>query len=148
MGGFRLPEGRVLIPGVIDSTTNYIESSELVAQRLSASPASSVTENLIAGTDCGFSTFAGVERVAPRIAYAKLAALAEGARLASQTMYWSWRAWRVGPLLVAQLAPAAQAISASSSKYRSLGGAGAKSTSRAAASSLSLRKPCTPPSGT
>jgi 5-methyltetrahydropteroyltriglutamate--homocysteine methyltransferase len=83
-----LPEGKLLIPGVIDSCTNYIEHPEVVAQRLVRFARVVGRENVIAGTDCGFDTFAGASAVAPSVAWAKLQSLAEGARLASQEL-WS-----------------------------------------------------------
>jgi 5-methyltetrahydropteroyltriglutamate--homocysteine methyltransferase len=78
-----LPDGKALMPGVIDSTTNYIEHPELVAQRIGRYADLVGRENVIAGTDCGFATFASYVIVEPEITWAKLAALAEGARLAS-----------------------------------------------------------------
>ncbi len=86
--GRNLPDGTVLIPGVIDSTTNYIEHPALVAQRIGRYADVVGRERVIAGTDCGFATFAGMAVVDPDIAWAKLAALAEGARLASAQL-WS-----------------------------------------------------------
>lgn len=83
----RLPEGKILIPGMIDSCTNYIEHPELVAQRIVRFARVVGRENVIAGTDCGFDTFAGASAVAPGIAWAKLQSLAEGARLASQELW-------------------------------------------------------------
>jgi 5-methyltetrahydropteroyltriglutamate--homocysteine methyltransferase len=78
------PSDRILIPGVIDSTTNYVEHPEVVANRLaSAIEAVGDRTRVIAGCDCGFGTFAGYEFVAPSIVWAKLASLAEGARIAS-----------------------------------------------------------------
>jgi 5-methyltetrahydropteroyltriglutamate--homocysteine methyltransferase len=85
------PEGKVIIPGVIDSTTNFIEHPELVAQRLIRYAGAVGRANVIAGTDCGFATFADVSTVDPRIAWAKLAALAEGARLASDKLWGTLR---------------------------------------------------------
>lgn len=82
-----LPEGKVLIPGVIDTCTNYIEHPEAVAQRIVRYARVVGRENVIAGTDCGFGTMAGRSAVVPDVAYAKLASLAEGARLAS-AMLW------------------------------------------------------------
>ena len=79
----KLPEGKVLIPGVIDTTTNFIEHPELVAQRIERYAGVVGRENVIAGTDCGLSTFAGGSRVNAEIAWAKLAALVEGASIAS-----------------------------------------------------------------
>lgn len=82
-----LPEGRYLIPGVIDSCTNYIEHPEVVAQRIGRFAQVVGRENIVAGTDCGFGTFAGFSAVVPDIAYAKLATLAEGARIASAKLW-------------------------------------------------------------
>ena len=82
-----LPEGRYLIPGVIDSCTNYVEHPELVAQRIVRFAQVVGRENVVAGTDCGFGTFAGFGAVVPGIAYAKLASLGEGARIASRELW-------------------------------------------------------------
>jgi 5-methyltetrahydropteroyltriglutamate--homocysteine methyltransferase len=79
-----LPDGKVIMPGVIDSTTNYIEHPELVAQRIGRYADLVGQENVIAGTDCGFATFASHPTVEPEITWAKLATLAEGARLATR----------------------------------------------------------------
>ena len=78
-----IPDDKVLVPGVIDSTTNFVEHPELVAQRLERFAAIVGAGRVVAGSDCGFGTFAGFGAVDPEIAYAKLAAMAEGARLAS-----------------------------------------------------------------
>jgi 5-methyltetrahydropteroyltriglutamate--homocysteine methyltransferase len=78
-----LPDDKLLIPGVIDSTTNYIEHPDLVAQRIQRYTNLVGQERVIAGVDCGFSTGAGTVMVDPRIAWAKLASLVEGARHAS-----------------------------------------------------------------
>jgi 5-methyltetrahydropteroyltriglutamate--homocysteine methyltransferase len=83
----RLPEGKVLIPGVLDSTTNFIEHPELVAQRIVRYAELVGRENVLAGTDCGFGTFVGRARVDRRITWKKLEAMAEGARLASQQLW-------------------------------------------------------------
>ena len=83
-----IPDGAILIPGVIDTKTNFIEHPDLVAERLVRLAKLVGRENVIAGTDCGFGTFATTAMVAPRVAYAKLAALAEGARRASHAL-WS-----------------------------------------------------------
>lgn len=83
----KLPEGKLLIPGVLDSTTNFIEHPELVAQRIARYARVVGRENVIAGTDCGFATFADRLTVDPRIAWAKLGAMAEGARLASKQLW-------------------------------------------------------------
>lgn len=84
---FTLPPGKILIPGVLDSTTNYIEHPELVAERLCRFAEVVGRENVIAGTDCGFSTFAGLAEVDPQITWAKFRAMAEGARLASAQLW-------------------------------------------------------------
>jgi 5-methyltetrahydropteroyltriglutamate--homocysteine methyltransferase len=84
---FTLPPEKILIPGVLDSTTNYIEHPELVAERLCRFAQVVGRENVIAGTDCGFATFAGLDTVDPKITWAKLQAMAEGARLASQLLW-------------------------------------------------------------
>jgi 5-methyltetrahydropteroyltriglutamate--homocysteine methyltransferase len=83
----KLPEDKVLIPGMLDSTTNFIEHPELVAQRLTRFAEVVGRERVMAGTDCGFATFAGMDTVDPQIAWAKLQALAEGARIASQRLW-------------------------------------------------------------
>lgn len=74
-----VPDDRVLIPGVIDSTTNFIEHPRVVARRIEAFVDLFGADRVIAGTDCGFSTFAGFGAVDPAIVWAKLATLAEGA---------------------------------------------------------------------
>jgi len=83
----KLPDGKLLVPGLIDSTTNFIEHPELVAQRIERYAGVVGRENVIAGVDCGFATFAGAPTVVPSIAWAKLEALAEGARIASQRLW-------------------------------------------------------------
>jgi 5-methyltetrahydropteroyltriglutamate--homocysteine methyltransferase len=84
----RLPDDRVIIPGVLDSTTNFIEHPELVAQRLVRYAEIVGRERVIAGTDCGFATFArSVNQVEPEITWAKFRAMAEGARLASAQLW-------------------------------------------------------------
>jgi 5-methyltetrahydropteroyltriglutamate--homocysteine methyltransferase len=83
----KLPEGKALIPGVIDSTTNYVEHPELVAERIARFARLVGRENVIAGTDCGFASFAGSGSVDPAIVWAKLAALGEGAGLASRELW-------------------------------------------------------------
>jgi 5-methyltetrahydropteroyltriglutamate--homocysteine methyltransferase len=83
----KLPAGKVLIPGVIDSTTNFIEHPELVAERIGRYARLVGRDNVMAGTDCGFGTWVGQSAVDPDIVWAKLATLAEGARLASRE-FW------------------------------------------------------------
>jgi 5-methyltetrahydropteroyltriglutamate--homocysteine methyltransferase len=84
----RLPEGTILIPGVLDSTTNFVEHPELVAERILRYAELVGRENVIAGTDCGFSTFARSQlTVHPSVTWAKFQAMAEGARLASAQLW-------------------------------------------------------------
>ena len=83
----KLPEGKVLIPGVLESKTNYIEHPELVAQRIGRYARLVGRENVIAGTDCGFGTWVGQAAVDPGVVWAKFASMAEGARLASRE-FW------------------------------------------------------------
>jgi 5-methyltetrahydropteroyltriglutamate--homocysteine methyltransferase len=83
----RLPPGRILVPGVIDSTTNFIEHPELVAERIERYAAVVGRDNVIAGCDCGFGTFAGRVQVDSNIVSYKLRSLVEGARLASRTLW-------------------------------------------------------------
>lgn len=78
-----IPDDVVLVPGVLDTTTNFVEHEQLVAQRIQKFVDIVGAERVIAGTDCGFGTFAGFGSVDPDIAYAKLAALASGAALVS-----------------------------------------------------------------
>ena len=82
-----LPDGKVLIPGVIDTTTNFVEHPELVAQRIVRFAELVGRDNVIAGCDCGFGTFTGIYSVDPKVTWLKLAALAEGARLASERLW-------------------------------------------------------------
>jgi 5-methyltetrahydropteroyltriglutamate--homocysteine methyltransferase len=84
----RLPEGMLFIPGVIDSTTNYVEHPEVVADRLTQIvEAVGDKTRVIASTDCGFGTFAGSEMCAPSVVWAKLRALREGADLATRRLW-------------------------------------------------------------
>ncbi len=82
-----LPEGKKLIPGVVTHHTNVVEHPELVAQRLVRLANVVGRENVLAGTDCGFAQGAFIERVHPEIQWAKLAALAEGARIATRELW-------------------------------------------------------------
>ncbi|WP_424970964.1 cobalamin-independent methionine synthase II family protein [Dinoroseobacter sp. S76] len=81
-----IPEDKILVPGVVDSTTNFVEHPELVAQRIETFAGIVGAERVIAGSDCGFGTFAGYGAVDPDIAYAKLASLSEGAKRASERL--------------------------------------------------------------
>ncbi len=83
----KLPDGMILIPGVIDSVTNFIEHPELVAQRICNVARLVGRENVMAGTDCGFATIAGSSRVDSEIAWAKLKTMAEGAKIASKELW-------------------------------------------------------------
>ncbi len=82
----KLPDDLILVPGVIDSTTNFIEHPKLVAERIGRFADIVGPERVVAGTDCGFSTFAGFGAVDEDIVYAKLGSLVEGARLASEKL--------------------------------------------------------------
>jgi 5-methyltetrahydropteroyltriglutamate--homocysteine methyltransferase len=84
----KLPEGTILIPGVLDSTTNFVEHPELIAERIIRYAALVGRENVMAGTDCGFSTFARSQlTVHPSVTWAKFQAMAEGAKLASEQLW-------------------------------------------------------------
>jgi len=83
----KLPAGKVLVAGVIDSTTNFIEHPELVAERIERYAGVVGRENVIAGVDCGFGTFAGRVQVDTNIVWHKLRALVEGAALASRALW-------------------------------------------------------------
>jgi 5-methyltetrahydropteroyltriglutamate--homocysteine methyltransferase len=83
----KLPEGKLLIPGVLDTTTNFIEHPELIAQRIINYANAVGRENVMAGSDCGFGTSAWGRKVETNIAWAKLASMAEGARLASRELW-------------------------------------------------------------
>ena len=83
----KLPQDKVLVPGVIGSNTNYVEHPDLVAQRIVRYAEIVGREHLIAGTDCGFGTFAGFGAVYPDITWLKLKSLADGAKIASQKLW-------------------------------------------------------------
>jgi 5-methyltetrahydropteroyltriglutamate--homocysteine methyltransferase len=83
----KVPAGKAIIPGVIDSTTNFIEHPLLVAERITRYAKLVGRENVMAGTDCGFGTWVGQAAVDPDIVWAKLGSLAEGARLASKELW-------------------------------------------------------------
>ena len=74
-----IPENKVLVPGVVDTTTNFVEHPDLVTQRIDRFIDIVGADRVIAGSDCGFGTFAGYGAVDPEIAYAKLSSLAQGA---------------------------------------------------------------------
>lgn len=81
-----IPDDKILVPGVVDTTTNFVEHPELVAQRIERFADIVGADRVIAGSDCGFGTFAGFGAVDPEIAYAKLKALSDGAALASKAL--------------------------------------------------------------
>jgi 5-methyltetrahydropteroyltriglutamate--homocysteine methyltransferase len=83
----KLPDGKVLIPGVISNSTILVEHPELVAQRIARFAGAVGRENVIAGSDCGFATFATSKEIHSSIVWAKLEALAEGARIASKELW-------------------------------------------------------------
>jgi 5-methyltetrahydropteroyltriglutamate--homocysteine methyltransferase len=83
----KLPEGKVLIPGVIESKSNFIEHPELIAQRIGRYASLVGRENVIAGSDCGYGTWVGQAAVDPDVVWAKFAAMAEGARIATKR-FW------------------------------------------------------------
>jgi 5-methyltetrahydropteroyltriglutamate--homocysteine methyltransferase len=83
----KVPDGKVLIPGVIESKSNFIEHPELIAQRIVRYADLVGRENVIAGSDCGYGTWVGQAAVDPDVVWAKFAALAEGARLASRQLW-------------------------------------------------------------
>ena len=82
-----IPDDKVLVPGVIDTTTHFVEHPELIAQRIERFAGIVGRERVMASTDCGFSSFAGYEGIDPEIAYAKLGSLAQGAALASERLW-------------------------------------------------------------
>ena len=83
----KLPDDKILVPGLLTSTSNYVEHPELVAQRLLQFADIVGRDRVMAGTDCGFGTFAGIGKMDAEISWRKLAALVEGARRASQRLW-------------------------------------------------------------
>ncbi len=83
----KLPEDKILVPGVLDTSTNYVEHPELVAERICRFADIVGRERVIAGSDCGFGTFAGYGKLDPDISFKKLRAMAEGAALASKQLW-------------------------------------------------------------
>jgi 5-methyltetrahydropteroyltriglutamate--homocysteine methyltransferase len=88
----KLPEGKILIPGVIESKSNFVEHPELIAQRIGRYANLVGRENVMAGSDCGYGTWVGQAAVDPDVVWAKMAAMAEGARIATRQF------WRSGEL--------------------------------------------------
>jgi 5-methyltetrahydropteroyltriglutamate--homocysteine methyltransferase len=85
----KLPEGKVLVPGVIESKSNFVEHPELIAQRIGRYAERVGRENVMAGSDCGYGTWVGQSAVDPDVVWAKLAAMAEGAAIASRRFWKS-----------------------------------------------------------
>jgi 5-methyltetrahydropteroyltriglutamate--homocysteine methyltransferase len=83
----RIPDEKVLVPGLLTSTSNYVEHPELIAQRLIQFADIVGRDRIMAGTDCGFGTFAGIGKMDAAISYKKLGALTQGAALASQRLW-------------------------------------------------------------
>ena len=83
----RIPEDKILVPGLLTSTSNYVEHPELIAQRLCQFAGLVGRERVMAGTDCGFGTFAGIGKMDPQISWLKLRALVEGAERASRRLW-------------------------------------------------------------
>jgi 5-methyltetrahydropteroyltriglutamate--homocysteine methyltransferase len=83
----KLPDGKILVPGVLDTSTNYVEHPELVAERICRFADIVGRERVIAGSDCGFGTFAGYGKLDPDISFKKLRAMAEGAAIASKRLW-------------------------------------------------------------
>lgn len=84
----KLPDGKVLVPGVLESKSNFIEHPELIAQRIGNYARLVGRENVMAGSDCGYGTWVGQAAVDPQVVWAKFAAMAEGARIASKK-FWA-----------------------------------------------------------
>ncbi|HEX7055082.1 MAG TPA: epoxyalkane--coenzyme M transferase, partial [Burkholderiales bacterium] len=83
----KLPEGKILVPGVVSHCVHLVEHPELVAQRIERFASLLGRENVIAGTDCGFGTSGAGDEVHPEVAWAKLASLVAGARIASERLF-------------------------------------------------------------
>jgi 5-methyltetrahydropteroyltriglutamate--homocysteine methyltransferase len=83
----KLPDDKILVPGVLDTSTNYVEHPELVAERICRFADIVGRERVIAGSDCGFGTFAGYGKLDPDISFKKLGAMAEGAAIASKRLW-------------------------------------------------------------
>jgi 5-methyltetrahydropteroyltriglutamate--homocysteine methyltransferase len=86
-GDVKLPDGKYVIPGVLDSTTNVVEHPEVVADRLIRYAEVVGRDNVMAGTDCGFGTMAGMDTVVPTVTWAKFRSQAEGAKIASEHLW-------------------------------------------------------------
>jgi 5-methyltetrahydropteroyltriglutamate--homocysteine methyltransferase len=111
----KIPDGAVLIPGVTSHSTVLVEHPELIAQRIARYAASVGRENVIAGSDCGFATFAGSDEMHESIVWAKFSALAEGARIASRQL---WAKRGAAAKSKAANAPKAKAVAKTESKSK------------------------------
>ena len=111
-GSAKLPKDKVLIPGVISHSTVLVEHPELVAERITRYASLVGRERVIAGSDCGFATFAGSKEVHPSIVWAKMQALTEGARLASKELWKKAAANKAAPKSAAKKKPARKAARA------------------------------------
>jgi 5-methyltetrahydropteroyltriglutamate--homocysteine methyltransferase len=120
-GAAKIPDGAVLIPGVISHSTVLVEHPELIAQRIARYAAIVGRENVIAGSDCGFATFAGSDEVHESIVWAKLSALAEGARIASKQL-WAKRSATPAKPKQAKTAPRAKTKSAAKARTKARAG--------------------------
>jgi 5-methyltetrahydropteroyltriglutamate--homocysteine methyltransferase len=87
LSSIEIPDDKILIPGVVDTTTNFVEHPRLIAQRILNVARVVGRERVIAGTDCGFSTFAGYPGIDTDIVYAKLQAMSEGAAIATDALW-------------------------------------------------------------
>jgi len=83
----QIPEDKILVPGLLTSTSNYVEHPELIEQRLCLFAGLVGRERVMAGTDCGFGTFAGIGKMDGQISWLKLSALVEGAERASRRLW-------------------------------------------------------------
>ena len=83
----KIPDHKVLVPGVIDSTSNFVEHPILIAQRICNYANIVGRDRVLAGSDCGFATYAGRQAVYPSVVKAKLEALAEGASIATERLW-------------------------------------------------------------
>jgi len=124
-GAAKIPDGAILIPGVISHSTVLVEHPELIAQRIMRYAGIVGRENVIAGSDCGFATFAGSDEVHESIVWAKFSALAEGARIATRELWAKRSAAPAKKAKAAKAAPKAKAPAKSKAKAKA-GGAKAK----------------------
>jgi len=122
-GAAKIPDGAILIPGVISHSTVLVEHPELIAQRIMRYADIVGRENVIAGSDCGFATFAGSDEVHESIVWAKFSALAEGARIASRELWAKRGAAPAKTAKAAKAAPKAKAATKSKARAKTKPGA-------------------------